>query len=341
MPLLRVAIAVDAAEVEPAVAAWEIAGVHNSSVEYQFDEPSEEPWPSHDNRLLEHDAVEVAAYIDADQWQRIEPKLRDAAQRLLRESVVSAAAMPDRDWRTAWHDHFDIVRIPGERPIVVRPPHKVYRAAEREIVIELVPGLAFGTGQHQSTRLCLRLLAEHVANGSRVLDVGTGSGILACAAALLGAESVIATDIDPLAVDAARQTVRQNGLADIVDVREGAVPEGGEPFDLVAANLTADILQWLAADIARAVKPGGTLIASGLIAARQDDVAAAFESQGLHTTQSAAEDDWIGLVFCAEHTHPSHPRLRWDDDPRPSSQRSSFQPPPSFQFVWNLARHLA
>ena len=297
MTLLRAAVAVDPAEVESAVAVWEIAGVHNSSVEYHFDEPSEEPWPSHDNRLLEYDAVEVAAYIDADQWQRIEPKLREAAARLLREPAVTAAAMPDRDWRTAWHDHFDIVRIPAARPIVIRPPHKVYRAADNEIVLELVPGLAFGTGQHQSTRLCLRLLAEHVERGARVLDVGSGSGVLACAAAMLGAESVLATDIDPLAVDAARQTVRQNRLAGIVDVREGSLPSRGGPFDLVAANLTADILQWLAADIARAVKPGGKLIASGLITARQGDVAAAFEPHGLRVAQTATEDDWIGLVF--------------------------------------------
>ncbi len=297
MPLLRVAIAVDAAEVEAAVAAWEIVGVRSSSVEYQFDQPSEEPWPSHDNRLLAQGTVEVAAYIDAKRWQQIETRLRDAAARLLGEHAVTAAAMPDRDWRTAWHDHFDIVRIPGDRPIVIRPPHRAYRPAEREIVLDLVPGLAFGTGQHQSTRLCLRLLAQHLERDSRVLDVGTGSGILACAAALLGAQSVIATDIDPLAVDAARQTARQNGLSDRVDAREGSIPDDDGNFDLVAANLTADILQWLADDIASAVKPGGKLIASGLIAARRDQVAAAFESQGLQVTQTATEDDWIGLVF--------------------------------------------
>ena len=297
MTLLRAALAVDPTEVESALAAWQIAGVLNSSVEYHFDEPSEEPWPSHDNRLLDHATVEVAAYISVEQWPRIEPKLRDAATRLLREYSVSAAAMPDRDWRTAWHDHFDIVRIPGARPIVIRPPHKQYRAADNEIVIELLPGLAFGTGQHQSTRLCLRLLAEQVEPGARVLDVGSGSGILACAAAKLGAESVVATDIDLLAVDAARQTARQNGLSGAVDVREGSLPNDGETFDLVAANLTADILQWLAADIAAAVQPGGKLIASGLITPRRDEVAAAYESQGLRVTQTATEDDWIGLVL--------------------------------------------
>ena len=295
--LLRVALSVDATQAELAVAAWELAGVHNSSVEYVLGEPTEEPWPGHDNRPLHDGRAEVAAYLSAEQWSEIEASARASAAALLDgEQLFHVKQMPNRDWRTAWHDHFNLVRIPGPRPIVVRPAHIPYDAKPGEVVIDLVPGLAFGTGQHQSTRLCLGLLAEQIRGGERVLDVGTGSGILAVAAAKLGAGSVVAVDIDPLAVDAARQTVRQNRLAERVEVREGSTP-AGERFDLVTANLTADILQYLASDLAGAVNPGGLLIASGLIAARRDEVVSALRDQGLRLESDRLEDDWRALLL--------------------------------------------
>ena len=294
--MLRVAIGVTASQAELAVAAWEVAGVHNSSVEYILDEPFEEPWPGHDNRS---DRAEVAAYLTAEQWNGIEPAFRGASAAMLdRDPEIHVAPMPDRDWRTAWHDHFNLVRIPGSRPIIVRPPQIAYEAKPGEVVIDLVPGLAFGTGQHQSSRLCLGLLAERISGGEQVLDVGTGSGILAVAAARLGAATVLATDIDPLAVDAARQTVRQNRMTEIVDVRKGSIP-AGDRFDLITANLTADILQHLAADLAAALRSGGTLIASGLIDARVNDVGGAFESVGLRVEVVEAEDEWRGMVLRA------------------------------------------
>ena len=319
--LLRVALSVDAktlGQVELAVAAWELAGVHNSSVEYLLDEPTEEPWPGHDNRT---DRAEVAAYLSAGQWRGLEESVRASAAGLLGEhQTFHVKPMPDRDWRTAWHDHFNIVRIPAtlrqSRPlhhsraprrsraggnhapktIIVRPPHTPYDPEPNEVVLDLVPGLAFGTGQHQSTRLCLSLLAELIEGGERVLDVGTGSGILAVAAAKLGAASVVATDIDPLAVDAARQTVRQNQLAKSVKVREGSIPEG-ERFDLVVANLTADLLQYLAGDLSRALNPDGRLIASGLIGTRQAEVVSAFDDCGLRLEADRSEDEWLALTF--------------------------------------------
>ncbi|MDE2967777.1 MAG: 50S ribosomal protein L11 methyltransferase [Chloroflexota bacterium] len=294
--LLRVSIAVEANQVELAVAAWELAGVHNSSVEYVLGEPTEEPWPGHDNRT-EH--AEVAAYLSAQQWHRLESLARTAAADLLGvDPLLQVKQLPNRDWRTAWHDHFDIVRVPGPKTIIVRSPHVQHEPGANEIVIDLVPGLAFGTGQHQSTRLSLGLLAEQIHGGEHVLDVGTGSGILAVAAARLGAGSVLATDIDPLAVDAARQTVRQNQLADCVRVQEGSVP-AGQRFDLVVANLTADLLQFLAGDLAGALMPGCKLIVSGLINARQDEVTAALAECGLQLHADRGEDEWRALLLGA------------------------------------------
>ena len=292
--LLRVAIAVDGADIERAIAAWELAGVHNSSVEYLLDKPTEEPWPGHDNRT---ERAEVAAYLKADHWRGIEAAVRASASTLLMgEQLFHVKQLPDRDWRTAWHEHFDIVRIPGDPKIIVRPPHIHYDARPGDVVIDLAPGLAFGTGQHQSTRLCLGLLRDQGASGRRVLDVGTGSGILAVAAAKLGADAVTATDIDPLALDAARETLRRNQVGARVELREGSVP-AGEQFDLVIANLTADLLQYLAAELAGALKPDGALIASGLIAARQGEVETAFIEHGLQLQTARSEDDWRALLL--------------------------------------------
>ena len=294
--LLRVALSVEAAHVELVVAAWELAGVHNSSVEYVLDEPTEEPWPGHDNRT---DRAEVAAYLTDEQWGEIEAGVRESAVNLFGEApALQVKPLRNRDWRTAWHDHFDVVRVPGPKPIVVRPPHILYAARANEVLIDLVPGLAFGTGQHQSTRLCLALLAQLIQGGERVLDVGTGSGILAVAAAKLGAASVVATDIDPLAVDAARQTIRQNQLADRIEVREGSIPSTGT-FDLVTANLTADILQYLSGDLVNALKPGGRLIASGLIDAREKEVNATLCAAGLCILTVRSEDQWRALLLCS------------------------------------------
>ena len=209
--------------------------------------------------------------------------------------------LPNRDWRTAWHEYFDLVRIVSQQrtapTIVVRPPQIAYQPQPDEIVIDLAPGLAFGTGQHQSTRLCLGLLAQYVWQGASLLDVGTGSGVLAAAAAKLGASSVLATDIDLLAVDAARDTVRRNQLDDLVLVQRGSVPtDQVGPFDLISANLTADILQSLASELARALRPSGLLIASGLIIERRDEVAATLAQVGLTMIDQRQEDEWVGLV---------------------------------------------
>jgi len=296
--LLRVALSIDVAQVELGITAWELVGIHNSSVEYELGAPTDEPWPGHDNRPRQGGRAEVVAYLPAERWSKIELAARSVAARLLGSAPsYQVKRLPSRDWRTAWHDHFNLVRIPGSQSLIVRPPHIDYESKTGELVVDLVPGLAFGTGQHQSTRLCLGFLADQIHGGERVLDVGAGSGILAVAAARLGAASVLATDIDPLAVDAARQTVRQNQLGALVEVREGSVPTG-ETFDLVTANLTADILQYLANDLARALRSGGMLIASGLVASRQEEVAATLTTAGLRLISVRAEDDWRALL-CA------------------------------------------
>lgn len=292
MPLTRISVQVDAADAERAVEAFTAAGIPNSVVEWQIDEPYEEAFGAPPPAL---EAAQVAAYIAADRAESTAAAVQQALQTAwnpVPPPQITREPVKDRDWRTAWHDHFDIVRIPAKRPIIIRPPHREYRPKLGEIVIDLAPGLAFGTGQHQSTRLALKLLSEAIPEGESptVLDVGTGSGILAVAAAKLGASSVHAVDIDPLAVEAARETARRNGAADRVTVEEGSVPKG-ERYDLVLANLTADLLQHLAEDLAQAT--GGNLIVSGFTALRLDEVQGALKAYATMPIRIKTEDQWM------------------------------------------------
>ena len=297
--LLRAAVSVQAADVERAIAAFELAGVFNSAVEWQVGEPVEEPSWGRPAPLPER--AEVAAYLPPQRWDEISADLAAALAQLWLPAAAPTPVVlkiPQRDWRTAWHEHFGIVRIRAGRGIAIRPPHLAYEPSSGEAVIDLAPGLAFGTGQHQSTRLALALLAETMAERTarNVLDVGAGSGILAIAAAKLGAESVTAVDIDPVAVDAARDAARRNGVADQVQVLEGSVPTAAQ-YDLVLANLTADLLQGLAAEIATATASGGHVVASGFLTARSEEVVSALAQVGLRVLQTRAEDEWSAVLI--------------------------------------------
>ncbi len=298
MKLLRVAVSVSGADVERAITAFELCGVFNSAVEWDVGEPVEEPAWGQPAALPER--ADVAAYLPDESWKRTSAGFAAVLAELWPAGAapqIEVREIPQRDWRTAWHEHFDLVRVPGSRTIVIRPPHIAYAAAAGEVVIDLSPGLAFGTGQHQSTRLSLSLLADAIDADSppSVLDLGTGSGILACAAAKLGARSVLGVDIDPLAVDAARETVRRNQLGDAVEIRAGSGPGDGR-YGLILANLTADLLQALAPEIAGAAELGGRLIASGFIQTRRDEVAGALSAVGFEIEQTRSEDEWAALL---------------------------------------------
>ena len=295
MALVRIHIRVEAADVERATDAFAAAGIANSAVEWEIGEPHEEAFGAPPPRL---EAAQVAAYIPAARAAESETALRRALEAAWHPSTppqTGRESVKDRDWRTAWHDHFDIVRISAKHPIIIRPPHKQYTPRSNEIVIDLTPGLAFGTGQHQSTRLALKLLSQTGATNKTVLDVGTGSGILAVAAAKLGASQVHAVDIDPLAVEAAKETARRNGVADLVTVEEGSVP-ADKRYDVVVANLTADLLQGLATELAAATAPRGQLIASGFLHTRQEEVAAPLSAVGFRPDRAETEGEWAALL---------------------------------------------
>jgi len=203
----------------------------------------------------------------------------------------------EQDWATAWQEYYKPVRV--GKNMVVKPSWEDYVARVGETVIELDPGMAFGCGTHATTAMCLALL-EDLAPGSEVVyDVGTGSGILSVAAALLGAQQVTAVDIDELAVRTARENAALNGVSDRVVVAQGYLLDTltGGLADLIVANIIADVIIQLARDAAAALKPDGRLIASGIIAERAEEVRQAIGNAGLVFEKELNEGEWVAMVY--------------------------------------------
>ena len=210
----------------------------------------------------------------------------------LRTRIVHEA-----DWAEAWKAHFPVLRV-GRR-LVIRPTWRRHRAEPGDVVVALDPGMAFGTGLHPTTRLCLAglepLADDGRLDGARVLDVGCGSGILAIAAVRLGAQSAVGVDTDPIAIEATLANADRNRLGDRIAARVGTLPTGDAPVEVVLANLIAGVLVPLAPLLRDELLPGGTLLASGIFVDRETEVREAFERAGLSITARTAEGDWVAL----------------------------------------------
>ena len=215
----------------------------------------------------------------------------------LRTRLVNEA-----DWAEAWKAHFPVLRV-GRR-VVIRPTWRRHRRRADDVVLALDPGMAFGTGLHPSTRLCLasvEALADRgVLAGGRVLDVGCGSGILAIAALKLGAATAVGLDTDPIAVEATLANARRNAVARRLQVRQGSLPSAEASFDVVLANLIAGVLVPLASALRDELRPGGSLLASGIFVDREREVAAAFKAAGLRVVGRSAEGDWVAVEALRE-----------------------------------------
>ena len=206
--------------------------------------------------------------------------------------------LSEEDWAHAWKKHHQILRV-GQR-IVVKPSWQTYTPRPDDVVVELDPGMAFGTGLHPSTRLCLVALERHLTPGMKVLDVGTGSGILAIAAARLGAGPVLALDIDPIAVEAARANIAANKVEHVVSVEPGSWPTlepHDQAFDIALVNILAEtIVELLSEGLAHCLKEAGLIVLSGLIESREAMVVEALGAQGVDVIERLQEKDWIALV---------------------------------------------
>ncbi len=214
------------------------------------------------------------------------------------------AVVHESEWATAWRRHVRVMRI-GRR-IVIRPTWRRHRRRPGDVVIAMDPGMAFGTGLHPTTRLCLAGIERWADEGligrgaapdgsARLLDVGCGSGVLAIAAGLLGAGELVGVDTDPIAIDATLANARRNRIARRVRAWVGSVPTAVGPFDLVAANLVASVLVAIAPALRDELRPGGRLLASGIFIDREDDVRSALVAAGLAIVRRDAEGEWVAL----------------------------------------------
>ncbi|MGZ3587706.1 MAG: 50S ribosomal protein L11 methyltransferase [Candidatus Limnocylindrales bacterium] len=217
---------------------------------------------------------------------------------------LATRTVHEADWAAAWKVHFPVLHV-GRR-LVIRPTWRRHRPVGDEVVIALDPGMAFGTGLHPTTRLCLSGL-EALADGGRlagatVLDVGCGSGIHGLAALGLGAARVLGLDTDPLAVEATRANARRNRVARRVRAEVGSLPAPGGPYEVVVANLIASLLVTLTAALAAALRPGdgrpgrgGVLLAGGIFRDREPEVRRGLAAAGLRILRRWDEGDWVTL----------------------------------------------
>jgi ribosomal protein L11 methyltransferase len=211
---------------------------------------------------------------------------------------LTTRVVHEEDWAEAWKAHFPVMRV-GSR-FVIRPTWREYTPQPNDVVLNLDPGMAFGTGLHPTTRLCLAGIEAwgdtSLMSDARVLDVGTGSGILAIAAVLMGASRVVAIDIDPLSIETTKANAEINGVDSLINAHVGSLPLP-EPaqFHLVVANLISGLLIELAEELAKTVWPGGRLLAGGIYKDRESEVQSAFESAGLRVIGRRTDEDWVAL----------------------------------------------
>ena len=210
--------------------------------------------------------------------------------------TISWNTVRDEDWADNWKAYFHPEKVGGM--LVIKPTWEDYEASPDDIVIELDPGSAFGTGTHPTTAMCLRELETLVKGGMRIFDVGTGSGVLSIAAAKLGATDVTAMDYDKVAVDVAAENIRQNGVEDVVKTGVSDILKSFDgKADLIVANIIADIIIMLFDELDEHLAEGGRLLASGIISERLADVTEACLAHGFVVDKVTEEKGWVAMTI--------------------------------------------
>lgn len=246
--------------------------------------------------------VVVCAYLPVDavlneRVRELEHSLWHLAQ-LGAVGTLTTAERPEEDWANAWKEHFQVTRV-GRR-VVVRPAWRDYQPQPQDIVVDLNPGAAFGTGLHPTTALCVRSLEALPLDDLRVLDAGAGSGILSVVAAKLGARAVDAVEIDPVSIRPLRENVALNGLSERIHVYEGDATRwlpSDEPYQLIIANILSRILIEAAANLTSALSPGARILLSGVIEPHAPEVIAAYVTHGCALVERTLLADWVALLL--------------------------------------------
>ena len=279
---------------------------------YKYDYINEEIARAAEEAEAGADAITITLYFEDD--EEGQQKL-DEAKALLDSlkadpgtdvAYETAATGDDSEWLYKWQEHFRPTKV-GER-IVVKPGWEDYEAADGELVIEMDPGMAFGSGLHETTSMCIKALEKDLGDGSeraydpsrypiKVLDVGTGTGILAMAAVLLGADEALGIDIDDEAVRVANENIAKNGLGGRISIMRGNLMEGidYEP-DIIVANLMADLVVMLSPAAAAQLRPGGLYITSGILDIKEEVVKKAIEDAGFDIIEVLADGEWRAIA---------------------------------------------
>lgn len=210
------------------------------------------------------------------------------------QGIVTVAKVNEEDWENNWKKYYKPTKV-GDK-IVVKPIWENYSAKKDEIIVELDPGMAFGTGTHETTRMCIKALEKYVNSQSIVFDIGTGSGILAISAAKLHAKKAIGVDLDPVAVKSASENVSYNGLNNIEIIEGNLMDVVKGKANIVVANIIADVIIFLTDNVKEFILPGGKFIASGIINSRKQDVIDKFNSSGLKIEEINEEGEWVCIV---------------------------------------------
>ncbi|MBQ3014575.1 MAG: 50S ribosomal protein L11 methyltransferase [Clostridia bacterium] len=214
----------------------------------------------------------------------------------LTDAKIETVGVNEEDWANSWKAYYKPIKI-GERLVIV-PAWEKYTPADGELIVRMDPGMAFGTGTHETTRLVIKLLESYTKEGCRMLDVGTGSGILAICASKLGARECRAYDIDPMAVRVANENIKDSGLSNITCEVSDLLRQvdKSQPYDLICANIVADIIIRMTPDVGALMHKDTVLLASGIILERSDDVIECFEKHGFRIVERLEENGWCGLA---------------------------------------------
>ena len=214
----------------------------------------------------------------------------------LEDAKLELVGVNEEDWANSWKAYYKPIKI-GERLVIV-PAWEKYTPTEGELIVRMDPGMAFGTGTHETTRLVIKLLEAYTKEGCRMLDVGTGSGILAICASKLGAGECRAYDIDPMAVRVANENIKDSGLSNITCEVSDLLRQvdKSKPYDLICANIVADIIIRMTPDVGELMHKDTVLLASGIIMERSEDVVECFEKHGFRIVERLEENGWCGLA---------------------------------------------
>ena len=302
MDWTEIKIEIAASQVDAAAAIAQMVVPYGIYIEDYSDLLTEAPKIAHidliDEDLLAKDPAKAVIHVYISPDDNPAEAIAFLREKLTAAGIgqsISTEAVKQEEWSTAWKQYYHPLHL-GRR-LVVCPSWESYEGAPDEVVLTLDPGMAFGTGSHDTTRLCLELLEEHCAPGRTVLDVGSGSGILAIASVLLGCDHADGVEIDPTAVRVAQENSAINHTGDRVTFHCGDLVEKvSGSYDIVCANIVADIIIRLPPDVGRFMKPEAVLICSGIIYEREADVLAAVEKNGFAVRDRRESGGWVALA---------------------------------------------